>query len=436
MGMYIIFFGKSQDFTTCYYDRNHPIRDFNSIIKDFDLLESKTFTVDDIKNKEILSRYNFTSQGQDYCLLKLYSFAQAFSGNRIAGSIYGVGLLSDKAIAFTKENLGLLRAAKDNFAKLSLDGVKFNKSNFQDDSDRIWKAIVSNNDVNLLDKVATSSLITHSGSGQVSFFVKNLFSDAITLNDRIANQDVVYFSEDLEHLKRTQNKWGKDSFPIYWEQGNQYVPYKEPVIAQQQQTSTNSVNGDISRDTGQNDIAKLRAELADSNYTNRNLQLDVQDLKDKQKSLIYILYGLSGLILLLLLYIMFFSGSSKKEVALQSPVVKEVAVQDIQVGDPISVFLANGNTVDSGLVFFKAIQYIYSFDVKKSVSDSNKFHHHFEKVQNSALENNIDIENIQEVYIAKCEALKKELIAPRRQAAPEGRTSKPAELKRQNRNGN
>ena len=102
MSTYLIFFGKSQDFTTCYYDRDNPIHDFNSVIKDFDLLESKIFTVDDLKNKEILSRYFFTAQGKNYCLLKLYSFAQAYSGNRIAGSIYGVGLLSDKAIIFPK----------------------------------------------------------------------------------------------------------------------------------------------------------------------------------------------------------------------------------------------------------------------------------------------------------------------------------------------
>lgn len=158
MGMYLVFFGKSQDFTSIYYDRNGWVADFNSIIRDFSLLESRVFTIDDINNKEILSRYFFSAKGKEYCLMKLYGLGQAMSGARISGSIYGVGLLSDQAIDFSKENLDLLRAAKDNFAKLSLDGIKFNKSDFKCDTDRIWNAIVSSKNGNLLDKVSTRDL--------------------------------------------------------------------------------------------------------------------------------------------------------------------------------------------------------------------------------------------------------------------------------------
>ena len=406
MSTYIIFFGKSQDFTTCYYDRNNPIHDFNPVIKDFDLLESKIFTVDDIKNKEILSRYFFTAQGKSYCLLKLYSFAQAYSGNRIAGSIYGVGLLSDNAIHLSKNNLELLRVAKDNFAKLSLDGAKFNKSNFQDDTDRIWNAIVSNNDGNLIDKIATSPIKINGSDGQDAFFVKDLFADAVKLNDRISNQDSVYFSEDLEHLKRTQNKWGKESFPIYWEQNNQFVPYKEPVVEQKPQ-SVPVVSGSDNSKSQVNDIAKLRADLSDSQYTNRNLQNDLEKLKDKHKLFTYIIYGLLGLLIFLLLYIIFFSGDSKKEVVIQAPTPKENFVQkQEQRPDPISIFLADDKSVDSGIVFLKSVQFIYSFDVKKSAADSSKFHKQFQSVQNIAKTKKILIDNITEIYLSKSEELK------------------------------
>ena len=108
MSMYLVFFGKSQDFTIRYYDHEQPIEDFDNIIKDFDLLESKVFTVDDIKNKEILSRYFFRIQNRNFCLLKLYSFAQAYNGNRIAGSIFGVGLLSENAIELNGANFDLI----------------------------------------------------------------------------------------------------------------------------------------------------------------------------------------------------------------------------------------------------------------------------------------------------------------------------------------
>lgn len=308
MSMYLIFFGKSQDFSIRYYDRENPIDDFNSVIKDFDLLESKVFTVDDIKNKEILSRYFFNLKGRNFCLLKLYSFAQAFSGNRIAGSIYGVGLLSDRCIQFTKDNLELLHAAKQKFAELSLDGAKFKKSDFQDDTDRIWKAIVTSNNGNLLDKVTTSTLSINKTDSQVAFYVKDLFGDAIKLNNRISNQDIVYLSEDLEHLKRTQNKWGKDNFPVYWEKNNEFVIYKdEPPTVPTPQHKHQHVSS--SAKSGENeDILKLRSELADFQYNNQHLQQSLDRVKGKLKVFKNIVYGLLGLIILLLLYAVLFTG--------------------------------------------------------------------------------------------------------------------------------
>ena len=275
MSAYIVFFGKSQDFTAFYYDRDGQIHDFNTVIKDFELLESKVFTVDDQKNKEFLSRYFFNSQGRNFCLLKLYSFAQAFNGNRIAGSIYGVGLISDQAISLSKENLDLLRAAKDNFAKLSIEGLKFKKSNFQDDTSRIWKAIVTNEKGNLLDKINVSNLKTHDSASPVAFYVKDLFQDAIKLNDRIAKQDTVYFSEDLEHLKRTQEKWGKNAFPFYWEQNNQFVIYEKPVTVQR--TNVYTTGGSASSE--QQEQSRMRAELESARNANDHLKRDLKKTK-------------------------------------------------------------------------------------------------------------------------------------------------------------
>lgn len=394
MSMYIIFFGKSQDFTTCYYDRDKPIHDFNSVIKDFDLLESRIFTVDDIKNKEILSRYYFTTQSKDYCLLKLYSFAQAYSGNRIAGSIYGVGLLSDNAIIFSENNLELLRAAKNNFAKLALDGVKFNKSNFRTDTDRIWKAIVSKEDGNLLDNITTSPLSINGSDGPVSFFVTNLFSDAIKLNHRISNQITVYLSEDLEHLKRTQNKWGKESFPIYWEQSDKFIPYKEPIVEQKKQP--------VPVELPANDLAKLRAELSDSKYINRNLQSDLDKLKDKHKLFTYIMYGLLGLLLFLLLFIIFFSGDSKKEDVSQSPPSSEnLAHKQEKRAEPVNVSLTKEESLDTGIIYIEHGKFVYSIDIQKSFVKSSDLDKKFIKIQDSVQSKTILNDNITQIYIRK-----------------------------------
>jgi hypothetical protein len=402
MSIYIVFFGKSQDFTTCYYDRNNPIHDFNSVIKDFDLLESKTFTVDDIKNKEILSRYFFTAQGKNYCLLKLYSFAQAYSGNRIAGSIYGVGLLSDKAIAFDKDNLGLLRWAKDNFAEISLEGVKFNKSNFQNDTDRIWKAIVSNKDCNYLDKVVTSTLRINGSVGQVTYFVQDLFSDAVQLNDRISNKDSVYFSEDLEHLKRTQNKWGEGAFPIYWKQNNEYVRYKELVVKQPTQSSIYNPSDDISKGLASSDMARLRVELEDSQYKNKTLQKELKKIKEKQKNLWYSIYGLGIFSLLLIVYnfnIIFSEKNNDKTVVDNQSKVKSNSTEK---PDPISVFLKNGTSVKEGITFLKSIESIYKLDNNQALSDSSSLEKEIKKIEITARKNNIKIDSVKKFYENIC----------------------------------
>jgi hypothetical protein len=404
MSMYLIFFGKSQDFTIRYYDRNQPIRDFNSVIKDFDLLESKVFTVDDIKNKEILSRYFFTAQGRNFCLLKLYSFAQAYSGNRIAGSIYGVGLLSDKCINLTKDNLELLRAAKVNFAKLSLDGYKFNKSNFQEDTERIWKAIITNSNGNLLDTVNTTELKINNSNGQVAFYVNNLFDDAIKLNGRIDNQDTIYLSEDLDHLKRTQNKWGKDSFPVYWEQGNQFVIYKEPVIPKPAESGT--MRGEIPQSSNHNDFGKLKAELEDCKYINRNLQNDLEKIQQKRKIQTYIIYSLAGIVILMLLYMFFLPGRKEEEEINQQPSLETPVTNITQAKEPLSNFLIDIKSVDSGIVFFNACKYVYSFDAKVSISDTAKLHKTFRGIEKTAKYNNINIDNITESYNFKCQDIK------------------------------
>lgn len=402
MSMYLIFFGKSQDFTIQYYDREQPIEEFNSIIKDFDLLESKIFTVDDIKNKEILSRYFFRIQKRNFCLLKLYSFAQAYNGNRIAGSIFGVGLLSENAIDLNSANFDLLRVAKDNFAKLSLDGAKFNKSNFSDDTDRIWRAIINSNKGNLLDKVITKKIGQFNADGPIAFYVKTLFNDAAKLNDRIARQDIVYFSEDLDHLKRTQAKWGEDNFSIFWEQNTQFVKYKELTIP----APNPQVNNPIPHQKEpieNNDISRLKSALSDSQYKNNNLLQDIEKLNGKLKKLKYTLYALSFITLILLLYTIFRSADNDK-------IATTTTTQEIApTNEPISnnTQASEQNLIDTNRLFINGLQFIYSYDVQNQIKDSNYFYSSFKTLERMATQYHYDLGNAKEAYRTKCSEIRR-----------------------------
>ncbi len=402
MSTYISFFGKSQDFTEKYYDHNGPIHDFNEIIKDFHLMESKTFTVDDIKNKEILARYYFTAEGKTYSLLKLYSFAQALNGNRVAGSIYGVGLISDENINITPDNLALLREAKDAFAKLSLDGLKFNKSDFSVDTDRIWNAIVNSSKGNLLNKLNLSSLVNNRSSEQIAFYVKDLFAEAIKLGNKTINQDTVYFSEDLDHLKRTQNKWGKDHFFIYWEEQNQYVLYKEPVVVPKPTPSDQLGN----KASNSNDnIAVLKSELADALYNNKALEQDLNKLKKSSKKKSLLIYCLIGIISLLLIGTTIFFSTKKN---------KPTSVVVNYIRDSIYVDKSNFTILnDEEIRKVKNIALINSyarcindFKATDQLSDSVSLNMNFNAIKTLAKPIKFDIRKIEDQYHSKIDSIR------------------------------
>lgn len=399
--MYIVFFGKSQDFTSCYYDRNGRVADFSSVIRDFSLLESKVFTVDDINNKEILSRYFFTAQGKEYCLVKLYSLAQAMSGARIAGSIYGVGLISDRAIDFSKENLDLLRAAKDNFAKLSLDGLKFNKSNFKGDTDQIWQSICEGPNGNLLDKVTTFDLVVNRSQGQTVFFAKNLFEDAIKLNRRILKKDAVYLSEDLDHLKRTQQKWGKDQIPIYHEENGEFVPFKEDV--RKASSNPQPLNPGIRQNVSLGgDESKLRSALNDAQYANKCLEEDLIRLKKKQKRTSYLVYGLLALLFLCLVILFFFDKIFPRELP---PPPKPVAVEN-----PKDQILADSAARMEMADFLENIDFIYSLDKEGTAVDTTLLDEKYLEIFNFS-------KYVNEIYVEQRERIRTEILENQKKPA-------------------
>lgn len=227
MNTYLIFFGKSQDFTFHAFDSSQYINDFSTVIKDFDELESKIFSIDDVSNKEILSKYNFIKNEKKYSLLKIYSLGQANNGSRISGSIYGVALLSENEIEITETNNAILNTVKKNFANLCLDGVKFKTSDFYKEAETIWKALVNHKEGNYFNKINYRNGNFNTNNKVKAFYINDIIKNSFEVNNEINNASRLYFSNDLEHLKRTQGKWGKDAFPIYSKENNQFVLYTE-----------------------------------------------------------------------------------------------------------------------------------------------------------------------------------------------------------------
>lgn len=241
--MYLIFFGKSQDFVFHAFDKHSYIANFNEVIKDFDELESKVFTVDDVSNKQMLSKYVFEKNGKMFSLLKLYSLAQAFDGSRIGGSIYGVGLLSENDVKISDVNLSILNSAKKSFAQLSLDGAKFKSSNFYAEAEKIWRALLNQNGVNYFDRIESERFERISVNNKVkAFLVKDILKNPIELNGETENTNRLYFSDDFAHLKRTQARWGKDVFPIYLSENGRYTLYHEPIPVVKARTTNISEN--------------------------------------------------------------------------------------------------------------------------------------------------------------------------------------------------
>ncbi|MEP0264272.1 hypothetical protein [Dokdonia sp.] len=243
MKNYLVFFGKSQDFTIEVFDVNGIVTESNPIFNSLHLLESGVFTIDDPSNKEILAKYNFADDKQKYSLLKLYSLAQAVDGTRISGSIYGVAFLSTSNLKISETNNKLLKSLKEEFSKLSLNKRKFNKSNFREDVFKIWKAFVTQN---YFDKIKTTQRI-NIAKNQVNlkaFLVDNIILSSVKFDNEIKNTSRLYFSNDKEHLIRTHKKWG-DKFTFFENTDDKLIKYESVKIEAKPEVKSESGSDSI-----------------------------------------------------------------------------------------------------------------------------------------------------------------------------------------------
>jgi hypothetical protein len=273
MNTYFLFFGKSQDFTFYAFDKNGLVPDFNAIIKHFDQLESLVFSVDEPDNKDIIAKYVFkTSKGKAYSLLKKYSCAQAFAGDRLSGSTYGVAILSDGDILISEYNLRLLKSAKEKFATLSLSGLKFNKSDFLDDAKKLWKGISENtqgNEPSYFEKINVSpDTPTFQRNDISAFYVTDLMEGSIEIGRMSTESNKIYITEDFNHLKRAYQKWGEIKFPVFHKVGNAYQQYTDEKTG--------------SKRVGSSDLRDLHSEITilkdDMQQTRRGISKKLDDL--------------------------------------------------------------------------------------------------------------------------------------------------------------
>lgn len=271
MKTYLFFFGKSQDFTFEVFDEFGKVNDFNKIIKDFDLLESEHFNIDDIDNNSILAKYNFISNaGTKYSMLKLYSLAQAVSGNRIEGSIFGVALLSERDLLFSETNLSLLKQAKDGFAKLSLTGLKFNKSNFSADANSIWNAIVNSEAGNYFKLLNYGQHIQISNNRiPRAYFVNSILDTSYNFDNQMGLTQRLYVSNDIDHLKRMQLKWG-NSFPVFIKSSNGWEINKP-------KSSIDNRIIPVTNSPDSSDLKSLKIKISDLQYEYSQLELEAKE---------------------------------------------------------------------------------------------------------------------------------------------------------------
>ena len=277
---YLLFFGKSQSFSFTAFDNLSAVADFNETILDFDLLESQLFSVDRIDNKQILAKYYFT-RNKKYTLLKIYSYAQAYDGDRVQGSIFGVAFLSEANISVCRENIDILRTIKDVFADVCLDAAnKFTTSNFSASVEGIWKQF---RDQNGFSRIRYSGKSDSVKDGAVGIYVKSV-EEAVELN-----YGKMYFSEDLEHLKRANLNWGK-RFPICRVVNGRPEFFRENV-----RNETGKNDEKLSEDNDR-DFFSLSSTIREKNEKIEQLEKNLAKIRRKNK----IFLAVNSLILIII----------------------------------------------------------------------------------------------------------------------------------------
>lgn len=308
--MYIVFFGKSQSFEFHAFDEEGIVNDFDTVIKDFELLESKWFTIDSIDNNTILSRYEFASNNKKYCLLKLYGFAQASGGVRVEGSTYGIAFLSQEPLLLSVNNVKLLTLLLKYFSDLCLTNSKFKKSDFKEDSYSIWKAFANQIGYSKIEK--GKYLSTFDNNIPIAFLLTDFEQVPVISESLLSKSSMLYFSTDIDHLKRTRERWDK-KFQFYLVNQQGTTLYSDPKV------NANTDNAKIinplkDQEISNYDIRLLELEKELINTRNNHKKVNIRHKK-------FILLISIVTFVFIVLYFSTFFKNEKRNIVIAQPVV-------------------------------------------------------------------------------------------------------------------
>lgn len=213
MTNYLLFFGKSSEFTTYAFNEEGFVPDFDrKVFKDFDLLETRFLVNDQLDNKIALAKYNFDYVGSKFSMLKIYGCAMAANADRISGSSYGVAFISEQDIYLSKENVNLLNSVRLKFKELVIENNRFIETSFIHYVEQIWSVFVK---ANYFQKIETKGIpFVSPSSSPLPFFVKN-FDELYKIGqEQIKLSSKLYFTTDLGHIQRSIRYSGGE-IPIY-----------------------------------------------------------------------------------------------------------------------------------------------------------------------------------------------------------------------------
>ena len=308
--MYIAFFGKSQSFEFHAFDEEGIVNDFDSVIKDFELLESKWFTIDSTNNNTILSRYEFASNNKKYCLLKLYGFAQASGGVRVEGSTYGVAFLSQEPLLLSVNNVKLLTLLLKYFSDLCLTNSKFKKPDFKEDSYSIWKAFANQIGYSKIEK--GKYLSTLDNNIPIAFLLTDFEQVPVISESLLSKSSMLYFSTDIDHLKRTRERWDK-KFQFYLVNQQGTTLYSDPKV------NANTDKAKIINPLEDQEISNYDIRLVELEKELINTRNNHKKVNIRYKKLILLISVVT--FVFIVLYFSTFFKNEKQNIAITQPVV-------------------------------------------------------------------------------------------------------------------
>lgn len=225
MENYLIFFGKSSDFTTYAFNENGYIPNFEkNVFKDFDLLETRFLINDQLDNEITIAKYNFEYLCNSYSLLKSYGCAMAKNADRVGGSSYGVAFVSRNDIKLTKENIDLLNSVRSKFKELVIENNRFTETDFLEFVEPIWQVFKK---AKYFNKIEVNNIpYVSDNSRPIPFFIENFIELEEITKKLFEKSSRLYFTTDLEHIKRSIKYYG-GGISIYTILNGQAINYTE-----------------------------------------------------------------------------------------------------------------------------------------------------------------------------------------------------------------